>query len=85
MMNNLCRIVPTIAFMVRWDEEKRKYLALDTCGSVLSASSDKCQTIESARREARLTSQSGVRVTIIVKEDDGNFSNEWVAEPPTAG
>jgi hypothetical protein len=70
-----------IAFTVRWDEDQRKYVALDTCGSLLSASFDKSNAIESARREALLTSRSGIRVTVMVQEDDGKFRTEWVAEP----
>lgn len=76
------KIVPTIAYTVRWDEDQRKYVTLDTGGSLLNASFDKSSAIGSARKEALLTSLSGIRVTVMVQEDDGKFRNEWIAEPP---
>jgi hypothetical protein len=75
------KTVPTIAFTVRWDEDQRKYVALDACGALLSASFDKSRVIGNARREALLTSRSGVRITVMVQEDDGKFRNEWTADP----
>jgi hypothetical protein len=75
------RTVPTIAITVRWDEDQRKYVALDAGGSLLSASFDKSRVIGNARRQALLTSRSGIRITVMVQEDDGTFRNEWTAEP----
>jgi hypothetical protein len=77
-----CNIVPTLMFKVRWDVDRREYVALDTAGALLGASSDENEAIGSACREASKTSRAGVRVLVTVQSDDGRMRHEWTAEPP---
>jgi hypothetical protein len=77
-----CNIVPTLMFKVRWDGDRREYVALDTAGALLGASSAQNEAICSARREASKTSRAGVRVIVMVQGDDGRLRHEWTAEPP---
>jgi hypothetical protein len=73
--------VPTLMFMVRWDEGWGEYVALDTCGTVLGSSREKFNAIASARRAATVTREAGVSVLVMVEGNDGRLRRDWEAEP----
>jgi hypothetical protein len=75
------RNVLTLTFTVRWDEDSAKFIARDTGGAILNASSDKSNAIYSACREASITSRAGVRVLVMVQGEDGRMCHGWTAEP----
>jgi hypothetical protein len=77
-----CNIVPTLMFRVLWDGDRRKYVALDTAGTLLGEFDDIAQAIGRAHLRAITASESGVRVVVVVQGADGRMRHDWTAEPP---
>ena len=73
--------VPTLTLIVRWDGAQRKYIALDTCGSLLCTSSDKDEVLCIAMREATSISRAGVQILVMSQDRDGTLHHECTAEP----
>lgn len=72
----------TRIFTVEWDNERRKFVALDDRGDVLGSFPNQSNAIGSAIRDAKLASRAGCRIAVKVLQQNGTFRNEYIAQPP---
>jgi hypothetical protein len=72
----------TRTFTVEWDQNRRKFVALNDHRDLLGMFPNQSNAIGSAIRDAKLACREGCRIAVKVLQQNGTFRNEYIAQPP---
>ena len=73
---------PKVAYLVRWDETRRRYVVLDD-GVLLGLSDRKGLAMEITRTTAiKAAQEHQAMVTVMVEDDVGRLKKQWTFTPP---
>jgi hypothetical protein len=78
--------VRKVAYTVKWDSTRRRFIALDDTGTLLGLSEVQGLAMGIARAAAmKGVRVARVRISVMIEDDQGNLRKQWIFAPPGKG
>jgi hypothetical protein len=77
------RKVPKITYVIKWDPDRRRFIALDDASALLGLSQTQGVAIGVARTAAINAARlQGAQVSVVVEDENGKRKKQWTFAPP---